>query len=287
MRRATAGLIAALALFACSRPVPKAEPTPGPVAEVSEPSEPAPTEPAPVASSLGVEPETDPTDAASAEPVALVPPVGLATGTVGAPPAAASAATASPTSEDSFAPRDECGALPGWKPFRDKLTAAIATRNGAALARLADPAVKLDFGGGAGPAELQKRLARKGLWHELATVMSLGCSVEGGIAALPWYFWRIPPKVDPAEAMLVAGQGVPLRARPAASAPAITSLDWPIVILADKGFDPAARFTRVRTRSGGQEGFVEARQLRSLLARRIVAEQAKGEWRITAIVAGD
>lgn len=179
--------------------------------------------------------------------------------------------------------------MPGWKAFRDKLGAAVLARDAAALAALADRNVKLDYGGGAGRPELLRRLRQptRELWRELAVILPLGCSVEGGLAALPWFFWRIPPKVDPATTMLATGDAVALRAAPNADARTITTLDWPMVALTAKAFAPAARFTRVRIHSSGQEGYIETRHLRSLLARRIIAEQNGGEWRITAIVAGD
>ncbi|WP_295630915.1 hypothetical protein [Novosphingobium sp.] len=187
-----------------------------------------------------------------------------------------------------FAPHDECAALPGWKAFHDKLAAAVASKNATALAALADRNVKLDYGGGAGRVELIRRLRQPaGLWTDLATILPLGCSVEAGLAALPWYFWRIPPSVDPADTMLVTGNAVPLRALPKPNARAIASLDWPMVLLTAKSFNPTAGFTRVRTRAGGQEGYVETHRLRSLLARRIIAEHSGDQWRITAIVAGD
>lgn len=179
--------------------------------------------------------------------------------------------------------------MAGWKPFRDKLGAAVLARNAAVLAALADRNVKLDYGGGVGRADLQRRLRRPDglLWRELGAILPLGCSVEGGLAALPWFFWRIPPKVDPASTMLVSGAAIPLRSAPLASARMITMLDWPMVELTAKAFDPAARFTGVRIRASGQEGYVETQHLRSLLARRLIAEHNGEEWRITAIVTGD
>ncbi len=197
--------------------------------------------------------------------------------------------TTPPPTEIAFAPQDECAAQPGWKAFRDKLGSAVSLRNATSLAALADRNVKLDYGGGAGRPELLRRLRQpaSGLWRDLATILPLGCSVEGGLAALPWYFWRIPNSVDPANTMLVTGEAVPLRAAPRPTARIVTTLDWPMVVLTGKSFDPAAPFTRVRTRAGGQDGYAETRRLRSLLARRIIAEQNADEWRITAIVAGD
>jgi hypothetical protein len=299
-------LAVALALGGCGRSAPKVPETDVPSAtppagnkkvgaapsdETSEPPQPevAATTVAAAASEAASEPS----------PITLAPPVGPELGAAEAPPSpahkgaslsagAAGGPTQPPSAEVAFAPRDECAASPGWKAFRDRLGAAVASKNAAALAALADSNVKLDYGGGAGRAELIRRLRQSGgLWRDLATILPMGCSVEGGLAALPWFFWRIPNSVDPTTTMLVMGDAVPLRALPKASARIVASLNWPMVELIGKSFDPAAPFARVRTRANGQDGYVETRHLRSLLARRIIAERKDDEWRITAIVAGD
>ena len=273
-----------------AKPTPSDETGDPPNPEVASSATATPFEPASEAPLVALAPPVrlDPAkvDSQSAPtPIAALSPAPVAGGK--------SAGPAGPTpplpSEATFAPHDECAAQPGWKAFRDKLGSAVSSRNAAALASLANRNVKLDYGGGAGRAELIRRLRQpaRGLWRDLATILPLGCSVEGGLAALPWYFWRIPNSVDPATTMLVTGEAVPLRDGANATARAVMTLDWPMVVLTGKSFDPAARFTRIRTRAGGQEGYIETRRLRSLLARRIIAEQTGGEWRITAIVAGD
>lgn len=304
-------LAEALAVSACNRSAPSPPAIDAPSAStpaVGASAGPIPSDEA----SDPPKPEADPSanatpaEAASEAPlVALAPPVRpepspvpiaplLATPTAGGKSPIPAGPIAPPSTETAFAPRDECAIRPGWKAFRDKLGSAVSSRNAAALAALADRNVKLDYGGGAGRPELLRRLRQpagghpaSGLWRDLATILPLGCSVEGGLAALPWYFWRIPDSVDPTNTMLVTGETVPLRAAPKPTARTVTTLDWPMVVLTGKSFDPAARFTRIRTRAGGQDGYVETRYLRSLLARRIIAEQNADEWRITAIVAGD
>ena len=313
MRASLACLAATLALCGCGRSSPSA-----PAAATASASAPAvdalPSPAPPDAASETPSPAAAtspqsavPAEAASETPlVALAPPVRIDRATINSQPSPPPTASPSPAvpvgkvptagatspplpAEIAFAPRDECAAQAGWKAFRDKLGSAVSSRNAAALAALADRNVKLDYGGGAGRPELLRRLRQPagGLWRDLATILPLGCSVEGGLAALPWYFWRIPNSVDPATTMLVTGEAVPLRDGAKATARAVMTLDWPMVILTAKSFDPAVRFTRIRTRAGGQDGYVETRRLRSLLARRIIAEQTGGEWRITAIVAGD
>jgi hypothetical protein len=55
--------------------------------------------------------------------------------------------------------------------------------------------VTLDYGGGHGPAELQKRLsapAGAAVWADLARILPLGCAVQGDLVVLPWFFWNVP-----------------------------------------------------------------------------------------------
>ena len=304
-------LAVALALGGCGTHTPAAPASDAPSvgapageeATGSTPSDEA-SDPPPVGAAATAPSALPPEASAKAPLSALAPPVGPESGKVASPGSPAPKSTSPPlpvvggkpsggpahppTDEIAFAPRDECASLPGWKGFRDKLGAAVALKNATALAALADRNVKLDYGGGAGRAELIRRLRQPaGLWRDLATIMPLGCSVEAGLAALPWYFWRIPESVDPATTMLVMGDAVALRELPKSGASVVALLDWPMVELSGKSFDPAAAFARVRTRATGPEGYIETRRLRSLLARRIIAERKDDEWRITAIVAGD
>jgi hypothetical protein len=186
-----------------------------------------------------------------------------------------------------YPPRDECARLPGFAAFRDKLSAAAKAKDPEALAALADPAVHLDYGGGAGVEELRKRLTdpRTALWSELADLLSLGCAADRGVATLPWVFARVPETADPYKTMLVLGTGVPLRETAAAKAKPMRTLDWALVEIAGTGFDPKAPYTEVTV--GGARGFVETSKLRSIIDHRVIADRSGGEWRITAFIAGD
>jgi hypothetical protein len=188
-------------------------------------------------------------------------------------------------------PRDDCAALPGWSAFAAKLSAAVKARDAAALAALSSPDVTLDYGGGHGPAELQKRLAApagQAVWADLARILPLGCAVQGDLAVLPWFFWNVPDEVDPGMTMLVTGQGVPLRAKPSDTAAEVDKLDWSLVTIATTpAYNPAARYTAVITGKPQRKGWIETARLRSLLARRVIAERKGDDWRISALVAGD
>lgn len=237
------------------------------------------------------------TPAASDKVAKLAPPLAAP---VAAPasPAPAPPASASPDSEPAvspetllagFPPVDECKKLSDFAAFRDAVFAAAAKRDGEALIALADPAINLDFGGEAGTDELRKRLAdpKSVLWDEIAALAPLGCAADGTVATLPAIFSRVPDGVDPARTMLVTGTEVPLRRKPAPSAPTVRSLDWALVTLKGEGFDPAARYAEVSA-ADGSSGFVATAKLRSVLDYRLIADKADGgKYRITALIAGD
>lgn len=258
-----------LALAACQRQptpqesdspsaTPSAQPTPEPAPSVPEPS-PSPTLALPVKPTP--EAPMTPADTAAALPAIALP------------------------------PRDDCAALPGWSAFAARLAAAVKARDAAALAALSSPDVTLDYGGGHGPAELQKRLsapAGQAVWTDLARILPLGCAVQGDLVVLPWFFWNVPDEVDPGMTMLVTGQGVPLRAKPSDTAEEVDKLDWSLVTIATTpAYNPAARYTAVITGKPQRKGYIETARLRSLLARRIIAERKGEDWRISALVAGD
>ncbi|WP_156306624.1 hypothetical protein [Novosphingobium sp. AAP1] len=261
--------LASLALAACQRePAPQESASPTATPSASATPEPTPTPPAPSPSptlALPVKPTPDvpltPADTASALPAIALP------------------------------PRDDCAALPGWSAFATRLAAAVKARDAAALAALSSPDVTLDYGGGHGPAQLQKRLAAPAgaaIWADLARILPLGCAVQGDLVVMPWFFWNVPDEVDPGMTMLVTGQGVPLRAKPSDTAPEVDKLDWSLVTIATSpSYNPAARYTAVITGKPQRKGWIETARLRSLLARRIIAERKGDDWHISALVAGD
>ena len=193
-----------------------------------------------------------------------------------------------PTKLASYPPRDECARLPGFAAFREALFSAVRARDAEALAALAHPDVKLDFGGGAGPDELRRRLTetRPELWGELAGLASLGCAADAGVATLPWIFARVPDAADPYRAMWVTGAGVPLRAKGAAGAQELARLDWALVNVVGASFDPKAAWVEVET-AGKTRGYVAGARLRSVLDYRLIADREGDAWKITAFIAGD
>jgi hypothetical protein len=186
-----------------------------------------------------------------------------------------------------FAPRDECGDLPGAAAFRAQLAAAVEARDADKLIALAAPDVELDFGGGAGTAELRRRLGdpERGLWSELEALTELGCAAndEGGIT-LPWLFVQDFGERDPMMTMIVTGEEVPTYATANAAKPN-GMLSWAAVELAD-GLRPNAARQRVKV-ADGKTAFVETDRLRSVIDYRLIASSRDGKWSFTSLIAGD
>jgi hypothetical protein len=192
-----------------------------------------------------------------------------------------------PLAAGKWAPKDTCAEVEGAGPFRRQLAATIEARDADVLAALAAEDVKLDFGDGAGRAELRNRLndESRGLWAELDTLMTLGCSAnkEGGIT-LPWFFDQDLGVSDPFTAWLVTGEAVPVFAGPDRTAERRASVSWDMVEIAK--FDPEADFQAVEL-ADGTTGFVATDKLRSAVDYRLIASSRNGRWRIISFVAGD
>lgn len=189
-----------------------------------------------------------------------------------------------------YAPRDECGALPGADDFRLALAKAVTARDADALIKLVDPHVRLDFGEGSGADLVRKRLASPiyRLWDELDKLLPLGCASQAKDSlTVPWYFAQDFGKHDSYRIMMVIGQDVPLLAKPDKAAPVLANLSWDGVELAQgETSDAQGPFAHV-TSFGGKTGYVARDKLRSLLAYRLLANRTDAGWQITGLVAGD
>lgn len=197
------------------------------------------------------------------------------------------AATPSTLAKGPWAPQDTCATVKGATEFRDSLRAAIEARDADALVALAAEDIRLDFGGGAGKAELRARLGDEalGLWDELRMLLSLGCSAnkQGGIT-IPWYFDQDLGATDPFEAMIVTGEDVPVLDRADPTSRPIASVSWDLVTLAAPMSEEAYQQIEL---SDGTTGFVATDRLRSVIDYRLIASSRNDRWRITSLVAGD
>ncbi len=191
-----------------------------------------------------------------------------------------------------WAPRNECNNLPGAMDFLASLQAAIDTRDADAFVALAAEDVKLDFGGGAGAAQLRERLEADGgaHWETLEQLLELGCAAGDETSiTLPWYFAQTIP-VDPYMGAIVTGEDVPLYSAPATDASELATISWDAVEqLPDdterEGFERVV-WTRLESEER-VEGYIASAQLRSIIDYRLIANRRNNRWRITALIAGD
>jgi hypothetical protein len=192
-----------------------------------------------------------------------------------------------PLAEGPFAPRDTCGSLPGASAFRQKLAEAVMVRDANAFVALAAEDIKLDFGGGAGRAELKKRLTSKDwmLWDELTQLLKLGCAAnsQGGFT-IPWYFEQHIDKVDQMSGMIVTGEKVPLLTAPDAASTPIETISWDVVEL--NALRPDDPYQHVTT-ADGKQGYIATDKLRSLIDYRLMASPRNGKWSVVSLVSGD
>jgi hypothetical protein len=193
-----------------------------------------------------------------------------------------------PRQKGPSAPRDDCAEVPGATEFRTALAAAVLARDADAVAALALPGVKLGFGGDDGRDRLRSRLGEHegALFREIEALLRLGCAADAeGRITMPWYFAQDYGDVDSYTAMLVTGVDVPLHATADPTSAVKQRLSWDIVSLVE-GLAPARPFQQVTT-SAGTQGFMPTDRLRSMLDYRLLAVQQGGQWRISALVAGD
>lgn len=209
-------------------------------------------------------------------------------------PSDAAAAVSTPTTPrltGKFAPQDECSQLPGWAEFQTALRSAIKSRDAKAVAALANPQIKLDFGGGGGRSALIARLGGKDqppLWPELDRLDGLGCAYDPAskTAALPWFSQQDLSPQDPFEVLLAAGPKVVLRETAEGQGRPIAELSWILVVPLGQ---PVANstFRKVSVVGHPQSGFIDTAQLRSAVGYRLIASRAPQGWQIDAFVAGD
>lgn len=196
-------------------------------------------------------------------------------------------AQGTPFAKGKWAPRDTCGSVEGANAFREQLASAIRARDTDAFAALAAEDIRLDFGGGAGKAELRTRLddTALDLWDELRTLMTMGCSAnaQGGIT-IPWYFDQDLGNVDPFEAMIVMGENIPVLERGLATSRRVASVSWDLVTLAAPMSDKNHQQVEL---ADGTTGYIATGRLRSLVDYRLIASSRNGRWRITSFIAGD
>jgi len=184
-------------------------------------------------------------------------------------------------------PVDRCPAEAGFVAFRSSLIRAAKLRDLDALVELMDENVRLSFGGSSGKQGFRDLWASKPerrdlLWRELGDALQLGCAMRGASPVFPSMFVQAD-KLDGFTSW-IARPGARLRRWPSRSAPIRGRLSWH-VLTADGTWN-GGEWIKVRT-GDGRRSYVHTASVRSPISYRLFADRRKGEWRITAFIAGD
>ena len=217
---------------------------------------------------------------------------GCGSGSAPPPAPGPTSVVAVPTATGPLAPRDECALRPGFPAFGAALQAAVSKKDAAALAALADPGVRLDFGGSGGRDALVQKLGDPvvgpNLWRELARITAWGCaSPDPASATFPWFFAHLPDLDDPYSERIVIGEGAALRRGPLETTPLVRRLDWELVTLVPGEALSDNPHAEVVARADKADGYVRRGVLRPLNGLRLLAQKTAQGWKIMGLVTGD
>lgn len=148
---------------------------------------------------------------------------------------------------------------------------------------MADPNIRTSFGDTGGADEFRRMLGERALWQDLEQLLMHGGSFHGEGQSqsfwAPYVYSAWPDSHDPFEKLAVVAADVPLRESSGPASRVIATLSYDIV---DRTDDPK----RIRT-ADGKTGYVDAQYLRSPIGYRAGFMKTNGQWRMTALVAGD
>jgi hypothetical protein len=155
--------------------------------------------------------------------------------------------------------------------------------------------IQLDFGGGAGRAEMGRRLAKRAAhWEELVWVLEHGGSfAKDGAFMAPYTFSADTGKLDPFEAGILVAKAK-VHAEPREDSAVLAELDRTAVKVvdwktSDKTPSPFYRRTdwvQVEL-AGKREGWLQAKYVRSAVDFRAAIQKVRGVWMMNAFIAGD
>ena len=184
-------------------------------------------------------------------------------------------------------PRDEAARRPDLLSFRRQLERAVVRRDRAAILRIAEPDVNIDFEGEG--IEFLKAFiddAERDFWGEFGLALAMGGTFDGGASfSTPYVYSAWPDEADSEECKAVIGTGVRLREQPSAAARVLASLDFDIVERVDSDKNVPG-WEQVRL-SSGLKGYVASGFIRSPIDYRAWFVLTERGWRLKAFVIGD
>jgi len=196
---------------------------------------------------------------------------------------------------DRLCPKDEAASDSSFLSARRQMIDAVERKDEAKLLAMIDPAIRTSFGDEGG-IEAFKRMWKPEtdsslVWVELEEILENGGSFRGDGAErsfwAPFVYAAWPDSIDAFTHVAALRAHVPLRNSPADSAAVIAHVDWEIlewIQTERQGFD--SKWIHVRT-AQGTTGWVRESDVRSPIDYRAGFSRMNGEWRMSALVAGD
>lgn len=194
-------------------------------------------------------------------------------------------------------PVDEASKDPSFKAFRDRLLAAVKQQDETVLYGSLDPKIANSFGGEGGVTEFntQWKMGEEHtkLWDELATILSMGGSFAtvAGVKSFcaPYVYSKFPDDLEGNGYAVITGTGVRVRAEANLNAPVITALSYDIVELDNEpsaSGETNSEWIKIIA-PNGKKGYVFGKYIRSATDYRACFEKKQGQWKMTALIAGD
>ena len=189
---------------------------------------------------------------------------------------------------DRLPPVDRCTADASFVRFRNDLRLIVARRDEARLLEVVADDIHASLGGDIGKADFIALwdLGKPGktrLWAALGESLSLGCTMNNGVATVPSMQDQIGGDRDVFETR-IARPGATLRARPRANGRAIARLDWHVLTLGEPW--DGGSWLKVRL-DDGRTGYVFEPMARSPIDYRAWFRKRDGRWEMAGFLAGD
>lgn len=188
-------------------------------------------------------------------------------------------------------PRDEALSRPDFFGFRARVIAAISRRDWVWLRSALADDVKVSLGPEPDGVEAFEALWRpqsqdSPLWGALGETLALGGSFVGEHSFVSPYVFSTWPAEFAELSVAITAASVRLREAPSGLSRSIGTLSF-CVVVEEVDLEASARgWTRVRL-ADRRVGYVASEFVRRPYDLRVVMERRHGQWKITALVAGD
>ncbi len=183
-------------------------------------------------------------------------------------------------------PIDQAARDPDLLMLRAQMLRALALGDVETVVAVADPEIRLSFGGDYGTESFREMLGEASYRGELATALALGGVLQSdSLFVTPYTFDRFPDDVDPFEGLVALGPAVEVREEPENDGRVITTLSYEIVLY-DYDAPYIDGWTPVRL-SDDSLGWARDDEVRGAVDYRAIFVRRDGRWVLTMFLAGD